>query len=190
MKISKPLICACIFFTTVLNLSCEAKSNVEPSLQEKYGADTDYFVGLKALQEKDNKAALKFFNKAISHGSKYVSRRSLEQKILLGNIQQQIEGAKEYLQKYNDDAGLLFACKIFYDSKENASIIEATNAVDISTCPNELAKMRISALHDKADSRLNETTCSWFLSRKISPEHIEFYYDNLSEVQSDNENII
>ena len=190
MKISKPLICACILFTTVLNLSCEAKSNVEPSLQEKYGADTDYFVGLKALQEKDNKAALKFFNKAISHGSKYVSRRSLEQKILLGNIQQQIEGAKEYLQKYNDDAGLLFACKIFYDSKENASIIEATNAVDISTCPNELAKMRISALHDKADSRLNETTCGWFLSRKISPEHIEFYYDNLSEVQTDNEKII
>lgn len=187
MKISRHLIFACLFFTVALSSSCGNDSSARSSLQEKYGADTDYFMGLEALQEKDTKKALRYFNNAISNGSKYVSRRSLEQKILLGNIQQQITGAKEYLNQYNDNAGLLFACKIFFDNKEYARLIEATNTIDISSSPNELARMRLIAMLEKKDSRFDEAVCNWFTSRKISQEHFSFFYDILNIDFSDSE---
>lgn len=182
MKLKKSLFLCCLAFTAIFSIGCNAKVRVDNSLQEKYGPDADYFMGLKAVQEKNSKQALHHFNKASKNGSKYVRRRSLEQKIKLGNIQQQIAGLKEYLALYNDDAALLFGCKIYFENQEYAKLLEATNAIDISKCPNELAKMRIIAMHEKQDSRLDNTTCLWFVTRKISPDHISFYSEHLSKI--------
>lgn len=184
MKLKKCL-SACFIFTTLL-CACNSKPNVEVSLQKKYGPDADYFIGLKAVNNKDTKNAMRHFNKSISHGTKYVKRRSLEQKIKLGNILQQVNGAKEYLNEYNDDAGLLFACKIFFENKEYSLLLEKTNSIDLSKCPNELAKMRLIAMHEKNDSRLNISIYKWFTSRKLTNDHIIFYTEyllpqNLSE---------
>lgn len=179
MKIKKCL-SACFIFTTLF-LGCNSNSNADNSLQKKYGPDTDYFIGLKAVNENDTKKALRHFNKSIAQGTKYVKRRSLEQKIKLGNILQQIEGAKEYLKIYSDDAALLFACKIFFENKEYSVLIEETNSVDLSKCPNELAKMRLIAMHEKCDSRLNLATCRWFTSRKLTDDHLDFYNEYLAD---------
>lgn len=178
--IIKKCLTACFIFTTLL-CACSSNTNVEISLQKKYGPDTDYFIGLKAVNDKDTKLALRHFNKSIAQGTKYVRRRSLEQKIKLGNILQQVNGAKEYLKTYNDDAALLFACKIFFENKEYSLLIDKTNSIDLSKCPNELAKMRLIAMREKNDSRLNISTCKWFTSRKITNDHLIFYADYLME---------
>lgn len=177
MKIKK-FLSACFVFTTLL-CACNSKPNMEYSLQKKYGPDADYFIGLKAVNDKDTKKALRHFNKSIAQGTKYVKRRSLEQKIKLGNISQQITGAKKYLDTYNDDAGLLFACMIFFENKEYSLLIEKTNFIDLSKCPNELAKMRLISMHEKKDSRLNNATYKWFTSRKLTSDHVMFYNDYL-----------
>ena len=168
MKLKKILTLCCITFLTVCGISCNTKSEEDKTLQQKYGADTDYFIGLKEVQQKNNKAAIRHFNNAIAHGSKYVRRRSLEQKIKLGNIQYQIKEAKNYLQQYNDDAALIFACHIFFDNKEYALLIDTTDSSDISRSPNELVKMRLLAMREKNDSRLTKTIGAWFLTRKIT----------------------
>lgn len=182
MNIKKSLVLCWIVCAAMLNVSCANKIKAQNPLQEKYGPDADYFIGLQELQNKDTKKALRHFTKASTQGSKYVRRRSLEQKIKLGNIKQQITGAKEYLALYNDDAGLIFACKIFFDNNEFAQLIESTNSIDITKCPNELARMRIIAMSEKKDSRLNSTICQWFTGRKLTSDHIDFYYGTLSQV--------
>lgn len=179
MKLKKCLT-ACFIFT-ILFLGCNSNSSAANPLQKKYGPDTDYFIGLKAVNDKDTKKALRHFNKSMAQGTKYVKRRSLEQKIKLGNIIQQVEGAKEYLKIYNDDAALLFACKIFFENKEYSVLIEETNSIDLSKCPNEIAKMRLIAMHEKADSRLNLATSKWFTSRKLTNDHLEFYNEYFTE---------
>ena len=146
MKFKKQLSLFCGILFITFNVGCKISKN-ENSLQKIYGADTDYFMGLKSVQQKNTKAAMNHFDKAISNGTKYVSRRSFEQKIKLGNIQQQIEEAKKYLKIYNDDDALLFACRIFFENQEYALVINSTNSTDISTCPNELAKMRLLSIH-------------------------------------------
>lgn len=158
-----------------------AKNAINP-LQEKYGPDTDYFIGLQELEKNDTKKALRLFTNASKKGTKYVKRRSLEQKILLGNVKQKVKGAKEYLTLYNDDAALIFACKIFSEYEEYAQIIESTNSIDVSSCANELVRMRILAMQMKNDSRLLNTICEWFVSRRIADEHIQFFYNNFSDI--------
>lgn len=180
MKIKKILFLCCVFFAAVLSLGCADKIKPANSLQQKYGADADYFIGLQELQNKNTKKALRHFTKASNQGSKYIRRRSLEQKIKLGNIKQQVTDSKGYLKIYHDDAALIFACKIFFDNKEYALLIDSTNSIDVSKCPNELAKMRIISLSKKNDSRLNNTICQWFTTRKISQDHLSFYYDYLN----------
>lgn len=184
MNVKKTLLICCIIIAAVMSLGCTEKIAKKNPIQEKYGDDADYFIGLQELQIKDNKNALRHFNSASVKGSKYVKRRSLEQKIKLGNIKQQIEGAKEYLTIYNDDTGLIFACKIFFENQEYSLLINATNSIDISKCPNELVKMRILALNEKQDSRLNQTVCQWFVSRKITNDHISFFFENISEIMN------
>lgn len=176
MKLKKYLaVKCCMIFFAAFCVSCNSNSKSETSLQKIYGPDTDYFMGLKAVEKKDYKKALRYFNKASSHGTKYISRRSMEQKIKLGNIQQQIEDAKKYLEQYNDDAAYIFACQIFFENKEYALLIEETNNLDFAVCPNELAKMRLLAMREKKDSRLNLATCKWFTSRRITDDHVIFY---------------
>lgn len=161
------------------SLSCKENSDITPKLQQEYGADINYFLGLKDLRQKNTHQALSHFNKGISNGSTYVSRRCLEQKILMGNIQEQIKGAADYLKKYDDDAALLFACKIFFENKEYALLINSTDKINISESPNELVKMRLLSLHEKNDSRLKKSTLEWFITRKLTQEHADFYKDFL-----------
>ena len=176
-----------LIFALIFTLnSCSIKMHTENSLQKQYGDDSHYFIGLKALEKKDTKSALRHFSKSQTNGTKYVKRRSIEQKIKLGNVTQQIEQAKNYLTIYNDDAALIFACQIFYDNNEFNLIINSTNSIDLSTCSNLLAQMRLIALHHNKDVRLFAEIAKWYTSRKINSEHIDFYNDYL---QNDLENI-
>ena len=97
MKLKNYLFLCCILFAAALTIGCANSIKPQNPLQEKYGPDADYFIGLQELQNKDTKKALRHFTKASTQGSKYIRRRSLEQKIKLGNIKQQVAGAKEYL---------------------------------------------------------------------------------------------
>lgn len=178
MKCKKTIsLCFGILFIAC-TCGCKISKN-ENSLQKTYGADTDYFMGLQCVRQKNTKEALLHFNKAIADGTKYVRRRSFEQKIKLGNIQQQIADAKNYLKIYSDDDALLLACRIFFDNQEFALVINSTDKIDISTCPNELALLRLLSMHKKQDSRLSKTTSDWFTQRSISQEHINFYNEFL-----------
>lgn len=187
MKLKNYLFLCCILFAAALTIGCANSIKPQNPLQEKYGPDADYFIGLQELQNKDTKKALRHFTKASTQGSKYIRRRSLEQKIKLGNIKQQVAGAKEYLALYNDDAALIFAGKIFFENKEYALLLDSTSFIDITKCPNELAKMRITAMSEKKDSRLTSTICQWFTGRKITPDHLDFYYGPLTQILNSDE---
>ena len=171
-----------IFFT-----SCTLNFKVDDNLQKQYGADYYYFIGLKEVQKNNKKNALRYFNHAISKGSTYVKRRSYEQKIKLGNIQKQIEEAKKYLSIYSDEAALIFANQIFFENKEYSLVINSTNKIDLSKCPNKLASMRLTSMMEKHHSNLQSEIATWFTTRKISQEHFDFYNTFIHDKISINE---
>lgn len=163
-------------------ISCSARN--ENTLQKKYGPDADYFIGLQAAEKSDTKKALRHFNRCISSGSKYTARRSMEQKIKLGNIQDKVKSCKEYLELYNDDAALIFAGHELIANNEYALLLNYTKNIDVTSCSNELVKLYLSCIKEKDPSNLALVIQKWFTERPLSPEHISFYNEYLSPAEA------
>ena len=155
-----------------------ACSQEKKSLNKFYGNDANYFNGLIALKENNLEAAQKYFFRASKKGSYWVARRASQQLCMIGDIQERIKKCSEYLKKYNDDESKLFVCREFLADKEDALAIEATDGIDLATCDNNLAALRLQALAKKNDSRFDKTVYDWFTLRRISEVHYEFYRQN------------
>lgn len=167
-----------IFGAITLFLMCSCAQNAEPSLQNIYGSDADYFAGLTALREQNQKDAIRLFNRAISKGSKYVARRALEQKAKLGNVQERLKCCKELVEKYKDDEALLFACREYFEDSEYALIISSTENISLQESDNQLVKYRLDAMKEKNDTRYNKAVYDWFTLRHLSAEHYVFFTEN------------
>ena len=59
MKLKNYLFLCCILFAAALTIGCANNLKPQNPLQEKYGPDADYFIGLQELQNKDTKKALR-----------------------------------------------------------------------------------------------------------------------------------
>ena len=170
---AKKIAFALAFFSLFAACSQEGKS-----LNKTYGADANYFNGLLALKENDSEKAQKYFFRASKKASYWAARRSMRQLCLFGDVQERIQKCGAYLKKYDDDDARLFVCKEYMADKEWARAIEATDSVDLSSCDNSLAALRLQALSKKDDSRFDQSVYDWFASRRISDIHYEFYKQN------------
>ena len=153
--------------------SC-AKNSVA---HEKFGDDTEYFVGLKLLSEGDIKSATTKLKKASKNGTYYCARRSAETLCSIGNVQQNIENAKKLHEKYHDSDSLIILLRLLDESNEVHQIIEYTNDIDIKTEYNEAIKIRLEALKKRGDSRYEQEVYKWFSEKPISSYHYKFYRD-------------
>lgn len=150
----------------------------ENSLEKKYGEDIHYFFGLEALGKKDFEKAKKKFTRCAQKGSYYPARKSFEQLVLLGNVQERIKLCSEFVKKYDDDDAKLFACKILVQEKEFALALDVTEDLDLSQASNELVRLRLDLMSKKKDARLEQTIYDWFTQRRISSDHYNFYREN------------
>lgn len=170
---AKKIAFALAFFSLFAACSQEKKS-----LNKFYGADANYFNGLLALKENDSEKAKKYFDRASKKASYWAARRSMRQLCLLGDVQERLKKCGAYLKKYEDDDARLFVCKEYMADKEWALVIDATDGVDLSSCDNSLAALRLQALAKKNDSRFDQSVYDWFASRRVSDVHYEFYRQN------------
>lgn len=162
-----------------------ACSQDKRALNKFYGADLNYFSGLSALKDNNLDEAEKYFLRAAKKASYWASRRSAQQLCLMGDIQQRIKKISAYLKKYDDDDAKLFACKEFFAFKEYALVIEATDGIDLSSCDNSLAALRLQALSKKNDSRFDQAVYDWFTLRRVSDVHYDFYRQNARDELED-----
>lgn len=168
----------CFIFVILIfsfSFGCTQSKN---SLEMKYGEDVHYFFGLEALREKDFEKAKKKFTRCAQKGSYYPARKSFEQLVLLGNVQEKIKLCSELVKKYDDDDAKLFACKIFIQEKEFDMALGVTEGLDLSKASGELVRLRLDLMARKKDARLEQTIYDWFTQRRISSEHYNFYREN------------
>lgn len=164
-----------IFLIFSFSFGCTQNKN---SLEKKYGEDVHYFFGLEYLGKKDFENAKKKFTRCVQKGSFYPARKSFEQLVFLGNVQEKIKLCSELVKKYDDDDAKLFACKIFIQEKEFDKALDATEGLDLSKASGELVRLRLALMARKKDARLEQTIYDWFTQRRISSEHYDFYREN------------
>lgn len=151
---------------------------------EDFGADQDYFLGLKLLQEeKENEARIKFSN-CISNGTYYCAKRSAQALAKMGTVQERNLACQQLVKKFDDTESLLIAAHQFYSAEEYIKLIKLTDKVNISEEDNELVRLRLEALLKKSDSHFTNELIEWFTSRTISQEHYKFYRDIINGGQT------
>ena len=107
----------------LLLLFTAAGCTAQTEVQKKFGPDADYFIGLRLLQENDEKAARDKFNHCIKKGSYYCAKKSAEALCTFGNIQERNLAASNLINLSNF---LLQELHIVYSSvstSENTSFL-------------------------------------------------------------------
>lgn len=162
-------------FLLLSAVSCKAKPQSEG--QKKFGDDADYFIGLRFLEEGNEKAAREKFKYCIKKGTSACARKSAEALCTIGNIQEKNAAAENLLQLFPGDESLLIAARQFSSSNEINKLIYYTSDLDFSTAKNEVIRLRLEAMGRRGDSAYETEVYRWFTECPLSTEHYQFYRD-------------
>ena len=158
----------CIF--TVLFTSCPNN--------EKYGFDTDYFIGMQKLSEGNKKEAILKFNNCIKKGTYYCAKESAIQLTKMGNLQENNAAAEFLYQNYPDPDSLLILAQRYHTSNELRKLLDITNNIDFAKADDALIKLRLETLLElNQQERFEEEAYTWFTSRAITQEQYQYYRD-------------
>ncbi len=158
---------------SLLIFSASCKQN--NTLQQKYGADASYFMGLRNLQLGDEDAAAREFKRSAKKSTGLIARKSREMLTTLGPIDNRIKECFELYKFYNDEDSLLMLCKELYANREYAQVIKATEEIDLTECSNELAYYRCSSLHIKNDTSFQQNYYKWCTTRPFAKEQYQLF---------------
>lgn len=171
------LIAASLFI--YFSSGCAPASARGAALQKEYGADADYYLGLRSLANGNTEEAVKQFSRAAKKGSYYVALKSMEMLSNIGNIQTKIENCEALVKKYPTENSFTIAAREYIKNAEYSKLILMTDSVDVAECPNELSRLRITSLYKKQDSRFSDALYRWFTERALSNEHDIFFSEIL-----------
>ena len=178
------------FLCFTLFSSC--KDSRASSLKKQFGGNDAYFMALKALEQNDEKNAIRLFKESTKKSNPKIARLSAENLTLLGNVTERNRAAKILETKYGDDQALLASAKIFFGQNEFSHIISSTSKINLKTAPEKLVELRLKSLLKKKDARLKNELFEWFTSRPLTQTHITFYDEYLKALgnSSKTENIL
>ena len=165
-----------VSFFVLSAVSCKAAPT--PEGQKKFGDDADYFIGLRLLQEGNEKAAREKFKRCIKKGTPVCAQKSAEALCSFGNLQEKNAAAENLLKLFPGEESLLIAARQFASANEINRLIETTAGLDFSTAKNEVIRLRLEAMGRRGDSAYESEVYRWFTQRPLSTEHYQFYRDS------------
>ena len=163
--------------TFLLLSAVSCKVAPQPEGQKKFGDDSDYFIGLRLLNEGNENAAREKFKRCIKKGSPRCAQKSAEALCTFGNIQEKNTAAENLITLFPGNDTLLIAARQFASSGEINKLIYNTENLDFSTAKNELIRLRLEAMGTRGDSGYEKEVFRWFTECPISTEHYQFYRD-------------
>lgn len=169
-KFLKNVLILCLFAFLFCGTSC-AKN----SLNERYKNDAYYYLGLQALQNKDESSAERYFRTAIRKASSLIKRHSMEKYSELGSVQNRIDRKLALYKAFPCEETLKLICKEFYEQKEYSRVINLTQNLNLQTADNELVFYRIDSLYKKNNSKFENEFFTWCTQRSFLAEHYKMY---------------
>jgi len=147
---------------------------------QQFGPNSEYYMGLRCMQENNEVEAIKHFRNCTDSGSGLAARRSADALTQMGNVQERIAACADLVKKYHDEDALLRSASELTEDKEYGQVVQQTNDIDITVCNNKLVWFKLNAMQQKGDTRLAGDVFKWFTTRTISAEHYRFYAESLS----------
>lgn len=145
---------------------------------KKFGVNANYFLGLKLLEQNNEKEAALKFNKCIKKSDKLFAKKSAQQLCTFGTISEKNSAAIYLAENFFDDKqSLLIALQHFFQTEEYSSILKYTQNLNFQEDLNEIIKLRLFSLKKLDINTYEQETFEWFTTRPISKEHYLFYRD-------------
>lgn len=163
-----------LFLLCCLSLSttgCAGGTN----LQQEYGDDACYFIGLNSLASGDKDNASRLLKESINKSSPLVARRAAEKYAELGDVQERIQRYEELYKRFPDKDSLLRTCRELNNDEEYAKIMNLTEGIDCLTEDNELVYYHLNALFEKKIERFAPEFSQWCLTRPFTSEQYKLY---------------
>ena len=145
--------------------------------QKKFGADANYFIGLKLLESGNENEAAQKFKSCIKKGSYYCAMKSAQQLCKIGSVQDKNTACLKLVNYFPETENILIAARQLYAAEEISKVIELTENCDLTECNNELIKIRLEAMRKRGDSRYLKSMFTWFTSRPLSNFHSDFFIE-------------
>lgn len=164
-----------LLILSVCFLSCSAYS----AEQRKFGADADYFAGLKMLKEGNKNGAIAKFKNCVKKGSFYCAKKSAIELCRNGTVQERNDAALFIVEKFSDSDSLLASVSQLYSAGEISKVIELTDKITFETEYNQIIKIRLEALKKRGDSSYDSQLFKWFICKPVSEFHFQFYKEYL-----------
>lgn len=178
---------ALTFFLTVTSVGCMPTNE----LQERYGENSYYFIGLQAKERGDTKQAQRYLKNASSKSQPMFARLAEMELTELGTPTEQTQSAINFQKKYNDESSLLFATQILFNHGELSQIIKITEGIDLAAVDNEVAYYRVYSLYKKNNPHFHQEYYDWCTKRSFTSWHYKLYceVEEMNEVISFRANI-
>lgn len=176
-KVALLLVCFSLIF-----LSCSSKG------QKKFGADADYFSGLKLKTAGEEQKARKLFNRCVKKGSFYVAQKSARELTTFGTNQEKNLASINLVQQFEDETSILIAANQLFSNGEFSTVIKITDKIDLLKTQNELAALRLKAMWRTGNPEFEKNVYEWFTGRTLSNVHKAFYEDFYVHPDFDNLN--
>ena len=166
-----------LFLLSSLMLSSCTDISISSQGQKKFGADANYFIGLKLLESGNENEAAQKFKSCIKKGSYYCAMKSAQQLCKIGSVQDKNTACLKLVNYFPETENILIAARQLYAAEEISKVIELTENCDLTECNNELIKIRLEAMRKRGDSRYLKSMFTWFTSRPLSNFHSDFFIE-------------
>lgn len=145
---------------------------------KKFGENANYFMGLKMLEQGQEKEAKAKFYRVLKKGDVLFAQRSARKLCEISPFSERQKIVDIILEKFSDDDKTFkLALSNLQKNDEYSKIVESTNNLDLETDDNELIKIRMKTLKEIGSAKFQNEVFSWFVNRPISKEHYQFYRD-------------
>jgi len=178
-RLLKLLICFILFTFAVVFSGC-GESGFD-SLRRLYGEDANYYIGLRKKAEGEEKAARQLFLRCLKKGSYYAALRSAEELVQLGTVQERLSACEKLLAKYGDEDAILIALGAYENAGEYSKILTLTESIDMTSCKNDIARIRLGALFKRNNRQFQDEAYTWYTSRPMTLSMNRLYRETVTE---------
>lgn len=178
-RLLKLLICFILFTFAAVFSGC-GESGFD-SLRRLYGEDANYYIGLRKKAEGEEKAARQLFLRCLKKGSYYAALRSAEELVQLGTVQERLSACEKLLAKYGDEDAILIALGAYENAGEYSKILTLTESIDMTSCKNDIARIRLGALFKRNNRQFQDEAYTWYTSRPMTLSMNRLYRETVTE---------
>lgn len=164
------------FFIVILLVLMGCGKGESRPIQEQFGSNAWYFMGLSSMQKGMEEEAVGYFKKGIKKSEGFFAQKCLEELIHFSSQSEKKSIAQEMYNRFPTTENLTRLCQGLLEKEDYSQIVSLVTKSKL-TPSSELTYLYLVALSKRGKSNFAGELEDWFFSEKITKYHKKYYED-------------